>query len=231
MKINIEDLARIIDHTNLKPDATEEDIKKLCNEAIKYKFGAVCVNPSYVELAAKILKDKDVKVCTVIGFPLGATISEVKAFEAQKSIELGASEIDMVINIGALKSGNYDLVKNDIKAVIESSKNALTKVILETCYLTEDEIKKACIIAKDSGANFVKTSTGFGSAGATIEHVRLMRSIVGNDMGVKASGGIRTYEFAEKLIIAGASRIGASSSIAIIEGFKEILSKNKFQEK
>jgi deoxyribose-phosphate aldolase len=219
-------LAKMIDHTNLKPDSTLNDIKNLCEEAKENNFGAVCVNPSYVKSAKEYLKGSDVEICTVIGFPLGATTPEAKAFETEQAIKDGASEIDMVINIGAIKSGDFDLVKRDIEAVIGAAKNNLTKVILETCYLTDEEIIKACMIIKAAGADFVKTSTGFGSAGATENHISLMRNTVGKDLGIKASGGIRDYETANKMIKAGANRIGASSSVKIIEEYKDILSEN-----
>lgn len=215
-----ENIARKIDHTNLKADSTVEDIKKLCEEAKEYNFGAVCVNPSYVKLARNSLGNSEVKVCTVVGFPLGATPPEVKAFEAKQAIKDGAEEIDMVINIGALRSGDYELIRKDIHEVVKESGDKLTKVILETCYLTDDEIVKACEIAKEVGADFVKTSTGFGTAGATVEHIKLMRKTVGPSMGIKASGGIRDYETAKAMIEAGATRIGASSSINILEETK-----------
>ncbi|EOC99865.1 deoxyribose-phosphate aldolase [Caldisalinibacter kiritimatiensis] len=214
-------LEKYIDHTLLKPEATEEQIRKVCEEAKKYKFASVCVNSYYVPLVSKELKGTDVKTCVVVGFPLGATTKEVKAFETKQAIENGANEVDMVINIGALKDKKYDVVKEDIKAVVESAKNkALVKVIIETCLLTEEEKIKACELSKEVGADFVKTSTGFSTGGATVEDIKLMRETVGPEMGVKASGGVRTKEFAEKVINAGANRIGASSSIAIVEGIK-----------
>ena len=216
-----ENIARKIDHTNLKADSTIEDIKKLCEEAKEYNFGAVCVNPSYVKLARNSLGNSEVKVCTVVGFPLGATPPEVKAFETKQAIKDGAEEIDMVINIGALRSGDYELIRKDIHEVVKASDDKLTKVILETCYLTDDEIVKACEIAKEVGADFVKTSTGCGTAGATVEHIKLMRKTVGPSMGIKASGGIRDYESAKAMIEAGATRIGASSSINILEEAKK----------
>lgn len=212
-------LASYIDHTLLKADALEIDVIKLCREALEYKFASVCINPSFVKLAHSFLKGTDVKVCTVIGFPLGATTSEVKAFEAETSINNGASEIDMVINIGALKSGKYDFVENDIKFVADKCKGkALLKVIIETCLLTDAEKVKACEISKSAGADFVKTSTGFSTSGATVEDIQLMRKCVGKGMGVKASGGIRDYETTIKMIEAGASRVGASDSIKIVNG-------------
>lgn len=210
-------LARYIDHTVLKPDTKEGDVIKLCREALEYKFASVCINPVYVKLAYSFLQGTEVKVCTVVGFPLGATTKESKAFEAAQAIENGATEVDMVINVGALKSGKLDLVEEDIKAVAEACKGkALLKVILETCLLTEEEKIAACRLSQKAGANYVKTSTGFSSGGATVEDIALMRRTVGAEMGVKASGGIRNLETALKMIEAGASRIGASASVAII---------------
>lgn len=206
-----------IDHTLLKADANEEQIHALIDEAKGYQFASVCVNPTWVKTAANFLKDSSVKVCTVIGFPLGASTSTVKAFEAKDAIANGADEIDMVINIGALKSGNFKLVEDDIKAVVESSGTKLVKVIIETCLLTDDEKVKACQLAKSAGADFVKTSTGFSTGGATIEDIALMRKTVGPDMGVKASGGARTLEAAQAFIKAGATRIGTSSGVAIMK--------------
>ncbi len=219
------DIAKYIDHTNLKPYATADDIIKLCDEAIEYGFYAVCVNPYRVRLAKEYLRERkaDVKVASVIGFPLGATPTEVKVFEARKALEDGADELDMVINIGALKDRDYEYVKNDIAEVVKVAheKGAKVKVIIETCYLTEEEKVKACELAKEAGADFVKTSTGFGTGGATVEDVRLMRRVVGSEMGVKAAGGIRTYEQALKMIEAGANRIGTSSGVRIVEGVKD----------
>ena len=203
MKLN-----KYIDHTLLKPDASQEQIETLIEEAKKYDFASVCVNPTWVSFAAQALKATDVKVCTVIGFPLGANTPELKAFETSDAIQNGANEVDMVINIGALKSRNFDLVERDIRAVVEAAKGTLVKVIIETCLLTDDEKVKACQIAQKAGADFVKTSTGFSTGGAT----------VGPDMGVKASGGARSYEDALAFIKAGATRIGASSGVAIMEG-------------
>lgn len=213
MKLN-----KYIDHTLLKPDASQEQIETLIEEAKKYDFASVCVNPTWVNFAAQALKGTDVKVCTVIGFPLGANTPELKAFETSDAIQNGANEIDMVINIGALKSRNFDLVERDIRAVVEAAKGTLVKVIIETCLLTDDEKVKACQIAQKAGADFVKTSTGFSTGGATVEDVALMRKTVGPDMGVKASGGARSYEDALAFIKAGATRIGASSGVAIMEG-------------
>lgn len=213
------ELAKLIDHTLLKPDATEKDIKTLCEEAKEYDFASVCVNPFYVKIANQMLKGTHVKVCTVIGFPLGATTSKVKAFEAAEAIKTGAQEIDMVINIGAMKSGDYDRVKEDIQTVVKAiDGKALLKVILETCLLEKEEIKKACEISKEAGADFVKTSTGFSKAGANVEDIRLMRETVGEQMGVKASGGIRDTKTAKAMVEAGAARIGASASIKIVTG-------------
>ena len=213
MKLN-----KYIDHTLLKPDASQEQIMNLIEEATEHDFASVCVNPTWVAFAAQALKGTDVKVCTVIGFPLGANTPEVKAFEAEDAIQNGADEIDMVINIGALKSQDYELVEKDIRAVVEAAKGTLVKVIIETCLLTEDEKVKACQIAQKAGADFVKTSTGFSTGGATVADVALMRKTVGPDMGVKASGGARSYEDALAFIKAGATRIGASSGVAIMEG-------------
>jgi len=215
------DLARYIDHTLLKPEAGESDIIKLCREALEYKFASVCVNASNVKLADSFLHGTDVKVCTVVGFPLGATTKEAKAFEAAQAIENGASEVDMVINIGALKSGKPDMVEEDIRAVADVCKGkALLKVIIETCLLTDAEKTTACELSKKAGANFVKTSTGFSTGGATAEDITLMRRIVGPEMGVKASGGIRNLETALRMIEAGATRIGASASISIVNELK-----------
>lgn len=216
----MENLARMIDHTLLKADATKDEVMKLLEEAKKYQFASVCINPTWVKTAAEFLKETpEVKVCTVIGFPLGATTSEVKAFETKNAIDNGATEVDMVINIGALKNQQYDLVEKDIKAVVEAAKGkALTKVIIETCLLTEEEKVKACELAVKAGADFVKTSTGFSTGGATVEDVALMRKTVGPEIGVKASGGVRSLEDAEAVVKAGANRIGASSGVKIING-------------
>ncbi|HFI0465263.1 TPA: deoxyribose-phosphate aldolase [Streptococcus suis] len=213
MKLN-----KYIDHTILKPETTQEQVEKILAEAKEYDFASVCVNPTWVALAAESLKDSDVKVCTVIGFPLGANTPAVKAFETKDAISNGADEIDMVINIGALKTGNYDLVLEDIKAVVEASGDKLVKVIIEACLLTDDEKVKACQLSQEAGADYVKTSTGFSTGGATVADVALMRKTVGLDMGVKASGGARSYEDAIAFIEAGASRIGASSGVAIMNG-------------
>ncbi len=213
------ELAQYIDHTNLRADATEEEIKQLCEEAATYKFASVCINPTNVAKAAKYLKSSSVKVCTVIGFPLGATTPTVKAIETRDAVANGADEVDMVINVGALKSGNDDLVREDIQAVVNAAAGkAIVKVILETALLTKEQIVKGSLLTKLSGADFVKTSTGFSTAGALVEDIALMRKTVGPEMGVKAAGGIRTHEIAEQMINAGATRIGASASIAIVKG-------------
>lgn len=215
--ITKEFIASIIDHTVLKPEASPEDIIKICAEAKENNFASVCVNPCYVKLVSENLKGSSVKVCTVIGFPLGASNSEVKAFETKKAIEDGADEVDMVINIGMLKAKEYDYVKNDIKSVVEAARGkALVKVIIETCLLTDEEKVIACKLAKEAEADFVKTSTGFSKWGAKAEDIRLMRQTVGDDMGVKASGGVHSFEDAVSMVEAGASRIGASSSLKII---------------
>lgn len=212
-------LAKMIDHTILKPDATKEEIIKICEEAKKYNFASVCINPSRIKLAKDILAGSEVNICTVIGFPLGATSTESKRFEAEQAIKDGATEVDMVINIGRLKDKDYDYVYNDIKAVVEVAKSrALTKVIIETCLLNDDEKVMACNLAKKAKADFVKTSTGFSTKGAIAEDIKLMRKTVGETMGVKASGGVKTYDQAMEMINNGATRIGASASIAIING-------------
>lgn len=212
-------IAKMIDHTALKADTTKETVEKLCQEAIEFQFASVCVNPTWVETAAQLLQDSEVKVCTVIGFPLGANTPETKGFETKDAILKGATEVDMVINIGALKDKNDELVQRDIEAVVEAAKGkALTKVIIETSLLTEEEKVRACELAVKAGADFVKTSTGFSTGGATVEDIALMRKTVGPDIGVKASGGVRDTEGAEALIAAGATRIGASSGVAIVKG-------------
>ncbi|MBU0904393.1 MAG: deoxyribose-phosphate aldolase [Planococcaceae bacterium] len=212
-------IASMIDHTLLKQDATKQQIEKLCAEAKEYVFASVCVNPTWVKTSAELLTGTPVKVCTVIGFPLGASTPETKAFETKDAIQNGAGEIDMVLNVGALKSEDLALVKRDIEAVVEAAKGkAIVKVILETCLLTKEEIKVASQLSKDAGADFVKTSTGFSTGGATVEDVKLMREVVGPDLGVKASGAVRSLEDVEKMIEAGATRIGASSGVQIVQG-------------
>ncbi|HHX69740.1 MAG: deoxyribose-phosphate aldolase [Miniphocaeibacter sp.] len=211
------EINKYIDHTLLKPDATIEQIKKLCYEAKEYDFKSVCVNGYYARTVTELLQGSDVRTCVVVGFPLGASISEIKALEAERAIEDGASEIDMVINISALKNKDYDYVQRDIEKVLEATDDAaILKVIIETGLLTEEEKIKACEIALKSGADFVKTSTGFGNGGATVEDVALMKKVVGNKAEVKASGGIRTKEDALKMIEAGATRIGASNGVKIV---------------
>lgn len=212
-------LAGMIDHTLLKPDATSDKIAQLCFEAKKYHFASVCVNPTHVKLCADLLRDSDVKVCTVIGFPLGATSTEVKTFETKNALDNGATEIDMVINIGALKAGDVDLVARDIREVVEvaHAANALVKVIIETALLTDEEKVVASLLAKEAGADYVKTSTGFSGGGATVHDIELIRRTVGPSLGVKASGGIHTHEEAEALVAAGATRIGASAGVKIIQ--------------
>ena len=209
-------LASFIDHTLLKPDATGEAIDVLCRETIENRFASVCVNPVHVSRAAKNMKDSGIPVTSVVGFPLGANSWEIKAAETRDVISQGAGEIDMVINIGALKDGHYQVVFRDIEAVVQAASGRPVKVIIETALLTDDQKVAACVLAKAAGAAFVKTSTGFGPSGATVEDVRLMRSVVGPEMGVKASGGIRDATTAHAMIAAGASRLGASASIAII---------------
>lgn len=214
-----ERVASMIDHTVLKPDATREEIEKLCEEARRYLFASVCINPSYVPLCAQMLRMTNVKVCTVVGFPLGANRSAVKAFETENAIADGAQEVDMVINVGALKSKDHGLVERDIRAVVEACRSiVVSKVIIEAALLDDEEKIAACKLAKAAGADFVKTSTGFGPGGATAHDVALMRAVVGSEMGVKAAGGIRDAETAREMIAAGASRIGASASIKIVGG-------------
>lgn len=210
------DIAKIIDHTQLKAETTCNDIIRLCNEAKKYSFGAVCVNSGYVALAKKQLTDTSVKIASVVGFPLGAMDSAAKAFEAERAITLGANEIDMVMNIGEFKSENYKKVEEDIKYVVKAVSPAIVKVIIETALLTAKEKPIACSIAVSAGAKYVKTSTGFSKGGAAIEDIKLMRMVVGKNIGVKASGGIHSFETAVKMVEAGASRIGASKSVEII---------------
>lgn len=212
-------IASYIDHTLLKPESTESQVIQLCKEAAEFKFASVCVNPTWVEAAAAELAGTEVKVCTVIGFPLGASTPETKAFETTDAISKGAGEIDMVLNVGALKSGNTDHVKKDIEAVVNAAKGkAIVKVILETCLLTDEEKAAASRLSKEAGADFVKTSTGFSTGGATVEDVKLMRETVGPDLGVKASGGVRSLEDVQAMIEAGATRIGASSGVKIMQG-------------
>ncbi|HKA19727.1 MAG TPA: deoxyribose-phosphate aldolase [Blastocatellia bacterium] len=213
------EVARYIDHTLLKADATREEILKVCEEGVRYGFASVCINPTWVREAACALRGSGVKVCTVIGFPLGANVPDAKSYEARRAIFDGASELDMVINVGALKSGDHDLVSRDIRGVVEVAREGgyICKVIIETALLTDDEKVSACLIAKEAGADFVKTSTGFSSGGATAADVALMRRAVGGQMGVKASGGVRDLKQAQEMIRAGATRIGASVGVKIVQ--------------
>ena len=224
MPNDVTEINRLIDHTLLKPEATTQQIKQLCAEAIQYNFASVCLNPTHVKLAAQLLKNSEVDVCTVVGFPLGATLSQVKVFETEQVLNDGATEIDMVINIGALKEGNDDLVEQDIAGVVKAahSRKAICKVIIETALLTDEEKVRACQLAKKAGADFVKTSTGFSSGGATVEDVALMRQTVGPDIGVKAAGGIKTLADAQNMIAAGATRLGASAGVKIVREAKSI---------
>ena len=210
------EIASKIEHTNLKPEATTDDIIKLCDEAKQYNFFGVCVNSQYIKLAKEKLTDSKCKVVAVIGFPLGASMSEIKAMETTNTVEAGADEIDMVIAIGLLKSKQYDAVKEDIKKVVASAEGHPVKVIIEAVLLTEDEKRKACKLAQEAGAAFVKTSTGFSKGGATIEDVRLMRKVVGENMQIKAAGSIRDYQTAQAMIEAGANRLGCSASVTIV---------------
>jgi len=217
------DLARYIDHTALKPETTAAEIDKLCEEAERFRFASVCVNPAWVKRAATNLRGSSVKVCSVIGFPLGATPPEVKAFEARRAIRDGAREVDMVVNIGALKSGDHEVVRTDIEKVVDSAHEAgaIVKVILETVLLTDEEKVVASSLAKKAKADFVKTSTGFSTGGATVYDVALLRETVGPDMGVKAAGGVRTKSDVEDMLAAGATRIGASAGVQIVAGTEE----------
>jgi deoxyribose-phosphate aldolase len=213
------DIARLIDHTLLKPDASRDELRKLCQEAVRFGFASVCINPCYVSLAAELVRGSNVKVCTVVGFPLGATLPQVKIYETEEVIKLGAQEIDMVINVGALKSKQDDVVESDIRGVVEASHRGggICKVIIEAALLTIEEKVRASMASKNAGADFVKTSTGFGPGGATAEDVALMRAVVGGEIGVKAAGGVRTLEDFKKMVAAGATRIGASASVKILE--------------
>lgn len=215
----MKNLNKYFDHTNLKPTATEDDIRKLCKEAMQYDFATVCINSSYVELANELLEDAYTEVCTVVGFPLGAASTEAKICETKQAIKDGADEIDMVINIGALKNKDYGFVQKDIQEVVVAANGKTVKVIIECCYLTDKEKKKACELVKKAGAHFVKTSTGFGSSGATIKDVRLMKKAFNGD--VKAAGGIRTLEDAQAMIEAGATRLGVSAGVEIMKEFAE----------
>ena len=212
------ELASYIDHTLLKPDATRAQLEQLCAEAAEQQFSTVCVNGSRVELAYSLLEDCDVQVCTVVGFPLGAMEADAKRYETEVAVDLGASEIDMVMNVGRFKDGEHDYIVREIRDVVEAADDRVVKVILETCLLTNDEIAKACKLVTQAQAHFVKTSTGFGNAGATLEHVRLMRETVGQFAGVKAAGGVRNADDARAMIEAGATRIGTSNGVAIVSG-------------
>ena len=212
------ELASYIDHTLLKPDATRAQLEQLCEEAAEHQFSTVCVNGSRVELAYSLLEDSDVQVCTVVGFPLGAMDADAKRYETEVAVDLGASEIDMVMNVGRFKDGEHDYIVREIRDVVEAADDRVVKVILETCLLTNDEIAKACKLVTQAQAHFVKTSTGFGNAGATLEHVRLMRETVGQFAGVKAAGGVRNADDARAMIQAGATRIGTSNGVAIVSG-------------
>ncbi|MFC1659269.1 deoxyribose-phosphate aldolase [Pseudomonadota bacterium] len=225
MKIN--NISPYIDHTNLRSDTTSKDIKKLCKEAIKYNFASVCINPCFVSLCKKSLKNSNVKVCTVTGFPLGASTTQTKIFETKKAIKDGADEIDMVINIGKLKEKKYKYIENEIREIVEIAKKnkVLTKVIIETCLLDNNEKVKACEIVVKAGADFVKTSTGFSTEGAKVEDIKLMKIATKSKIEIKASGGIRDYKTATQMIKAGATRIGASSGIKIVEEFLELSKK------
>src|SRR5580700_7850809 len=216
------EIARLIDHTLLKPEASREDIRRLCEEAIDYGFASVCVNPWNVSQAADLLRGTEVRVCAVVGFPLGATLSIVKAFEAGEALKDGAQEIDMVINVGALKSGQEALAEADIRGVVDASHRAgaLCKVILEAALLTREEKVRGAHLAKKAGADFVKTSTGFGPGGATVEDVRLIRETVGSGTGIKAAGGVRTLSDLQKMVEAGATRVGSSSGVKIVQEFR-----------
>lgn len=218
MALSPKDLAPYIDHTLLKPAATVRELDELCSQAVRFGFYGVCVNPALVSLASWKLKDEAPVPVSVVGFPLGATLPEVKAFETAKVIECGAREIDMVLNLGAFKAGNDSFVLKDVQAVVKAADGNLVKVILETAFLSDEEIVRACHLCVDGGAEFVKTSTGFGPGGATVEAVKLMRQTVGPDFGVKASGGISTFSVALSMVEAGANRIGASASVAIVSG-------------
>ena len=226
--ITIEEIAKMIDHTNLKSFATTKEITKLCDEALEHGFAAVCVNSSFVSYCFNKLKNSEVEVASVVGFPLGVCTIESKICETKEAVNLGATEIDMVMNVGLFREQNFTAVEKDIEGVVQAADGACVKVILETGYLTDDQIVKACNIAKKSGAHFVKTSTGFGPMGAFYDHVKIMRETVGRSMGVKAAGGIRTAKSAVRLINAGANRLGASAGVSIVGSLAEILAKNEW---
>lgn len=220
-EMNPEQIAKMIDHTLLSAVSTKDDILRLCGEATKFGFATVCVNPYWIPVALKALEGSGVGIATVVGFPLGASRTEIKSLEARDAVEAGATEIDMVLNVGALKSGDREAVLSDVRAVVGACKGkAAVKVIIETGYLTDEEKREASLICREAGADFVKTSTGFGTSGATVSDIELIRSVVGPEMGIKASGGVRDFAFASQLIEAGATRLGASASIAIVAGGK-----------
>ena len=221
-----EALAQLIDHTSLKPEVTEDDIRRLCDEAKRFLFATVCVNPMYVSLATTLLVDSPVQVASVVGFPLGANETDTKTYETKQAIIAGADEIDMVLPVGELKAGKHDVVLKDIRAVVQAAQGAVVKVIIEACLLTNGEKITACHLAQEAGAHFVKTSTGFSTHGARVEDVRLMRQTVGDSLGVKAAGGIRTYEQAIAMVQAGASRLGTSGSVKIMEEAQIHASRN-----
>jgi len=222
-KVTVEEVAKTIDHTNLKSFATKKEISKLCNEAIDYGFAAVCVNTANVLHCSKLLKQSDVEVAAVVGFPLGVCTPKSKSYETQEAIELGATEIDMVMNVGFFRDGNFSAVAEDIEMVVKAADGASVKVILETGYLTDEQIIKACQISKDAEAHYVKTSTGFGPMGAYVDHVSLMRNAIGKEMGLKAAGGIRNAKTAVRMINAGADRLGASAGITIVDSLAKTL--------
>lgn len=221
-------ISGMIDHTLLRATATSDEIREYCRQAVEYNFASVCVNPYHVKLVTECLKGSEVRVCTVVGFPLGANTLAVKVFEAERAVEEGAQEIDMVINIAALKEGNISYVENEIREVVKASKKAIVKVIIETCYLSDDEKIAACEAAKRAGAHFVKTSTGFGTSGAKLEDVILMKKAVEDSLGVKASGGVKSLEDAVKFIEAGVSRIGTSSGISLIKDELAVADESKY---
>ncbi len=227
-KVSVDEMAGLIDHTNLKPFATRKKIKELCEEAAEHKFAAVCVNTSYVDLCSKVLKKTDVAVAAVVGFPLGSCTTETKTFETKEAVNSGAQEIDMVLNIGTFYDDDYSYIKNDIEKVVNAADGVIVKVILETGYLTDEQIIKACQIVKEAEAHFVKTSTGFGPMGAFVDHVSLMRQTVGDNFGLKAAGGIKDAKTAVRMVNAGANRLGASAGIAIVDSLRKTIDEGKW---
>jgi deoxyribose-phosphate aldolase len=227
-KVSVEEMAGLIDHTNLKPFAIRKNIKKLCEEAAENKFAAVCVNSNYVELCYNILKKTDVEIAAVVGFPLGACTTETKAYETKEAVNAGAQEIDMVLNVGTFYDEDYSYIRNDIEKVVKSADGAIVKVILETGYLTDEQIIKACQLVKEAEAHFVKTSTGFGPMGAFVDHVSLMRQTIGDGFGLKAAGGIKDAKTAVRMVNAGADRLGASAGIAIVNSLKQTIDEGKW---